>query len=152
MFFPVFTSKILSVNDGPDANMLFHPAAFIALAFFFWNIGDLGGRLATALPFSLGDRPALLFLLSVLRAAYIPLYLLCNIGGRGAIVSSDAFYLIIVQLIFGMTNGWLGASYMMAAGGYVEDEERAAAGGFMGLCLVIGLTTGSFLSFTVAGV
>jgi len=152
MFFPVFTSKILSVNDGPNAGALFHPAAFIAFAFLFWNIGDLSGRLATSLPFTLGDRPFLLFLLAAARAAYILLYLLCNIGGRGAVVPSDAFYLVIVQLIFGLTNGWLGASCMMAAGDYVEDEEREAAGGFMGLCLVIGLAAGSFLSFTVAGV
>ena len=149
MFFPVFTAKITSVNDGPDAALLLHPAAFIPLAFFFWNLGDLGGRVATILPFSLRDRPLVLFLLSVVRAGMVPLYLLCNIGGRGAVVSSDFFYLIVVQLLFGLTNGWLGSSCMMASGDWVDDGEREVAGGFMGLCLVVGLTTGSILSFSI---
>jgi equilibrative nucleoside transporter 1/2/3 len=152
MFFPVFTSKILSNNDGPDAGTLFRPAAFIPLAFFFWNLGDLSGRMATILPFSLNHRPRVLFSLAAGRAALIPLYLLCNIGGRGATVPSDFFYLFVVQLAYGVTNGWIGSSCMMAAGEWVDEGEREAAGGFMGLCLVAGLSLGSFLSFSIANI
>lgn len=152
MFFPVFTAKITSVNESSDSGIWVRPEAFIPLAFLFWNIGDLGGRLSTALPFSLRDKPLALFFLSIARAAWIPLYLLCNIGGRGAVVSSDFFYLIVVQLLYGLTNGWLGSSCMMASGDWVADGEREAAGGFMGLCLVIGLTAGSLLSFSIAGI
>jgi len=150
MFFPVFTTKITSVNEGQDSSIWVRPEAFIPLGFLLWNIGDLGGRLSTALPFSLRDRPSALFMLSVARAAWIPLYFLCNIGGRGAVVSSDLFYLLVVQLLYGLTNGWLGSSCMMASGDWVDEGEREAAGGFMGLCLVIGLTVGSILSFSLA--
>jgi equilibrative nucleoside transporter 1/2/3 len=150
MFFPVFTARILSVNS--DWGLLFQPAAFIPLAFFFWNIGDLTGRMATMLPFSLGGRPLALFLLVVVRAAWLPLYLLCNLDGRGAAVSSDFFYLFIVQLFFGLSNGWLGSSCMVASTKWVDEGEREAAGGFMGLCLVVGLAAGSLLSFTAAKV
>ncbi|CAM1505463.1 Fc.00g111000.m01.CDS01 [Cosmosporella sp. VM-42] len=150
MFMPVFTAKILSVKES--AGLLFHPAAFIPLGFFFWNLGDLSGRMATILPFSLQHKPFALFSLSVARAAILPLYLLCNINGRGAIVSSDFFYLFVVQLLFGLTNGWLGSSCMMASGEWVNEGEREAAGGFMGLCLVAGLTFGSLLSFSVADI
>jgi equilibrative nucleoside transporter 1/2/3 len=150
MFFPVLTAKIVSVH--PDAGGLFRPEAFIPLGFFFWNLGDLGGRMATALPFSLGNRPLVLFLLSVARVGLLPLYFLCNIGGRGAVVNSDFFYLFIVQGLFGLTNGWLGSSCMMAIGQWVDEGEREAAGGFMSLCLVLGLASGSLLSFTVSGV
>ncbi len=62
------------------------------------------------------------------------------------------FYLGVVQVLFGVTNGWLGSSAMMAAGEWVADGEREAAGGFMSLCLVGGLTVGSVLSFTAAGI
>ena len=151
MFYPVFTAKITSVN-GPSAGILFSPAAFIPVAFLFWNLGDLGGRMATILPFSLRHRPFVIFLLSIIRMAFIPLYMLCNIGGRGAAVSSDFFYLFIVQLLYGLSNGWLGSSCMMASGEWVEEGEREAAGGFMGLCLVFGLTIGSLLSFTIADI
>ena len=52
-----------------------------------------------------------------------------------------------MEFPFGLTNGWLGSSAMMAAGEWVDDCEREAAGGFMGLCLVAGLTVGSLMSF-----
>lgn len=151
MFFPVFTPKILSVHP-PEAGRLFQPPAFIPLAFFFWNLGDFLGRMATMLPFSLRHRPVALFGVSILRLLFLPLYLLCNIRGNGAVVNSDFFYLIMVQVPFGFTTGWLGSSSMMAAGEWVDEGEREVAGGFMGLCLVAGLTVGSLLSFTASGI
>ena len=160
MFFPVFTQQITSVrstthddNDNNDSiPRLLQPACFIPLAFLFWNAGDLIGRLVTAIPrFKLLIYwPRVLFLMSVLRVVFIPLYLLCNIHGKGAAVPSDAFYLIIVQFLFGLSNGYLGSTCMMGAGEWVEVEEREAAGGFMGLMRVGGLTVGSLLSFLVA--
>lgn len=152
MFFPVFTTKIVSVRTGHDPSLVFQPPAFIPLAFFFWNLGDLVGRVATILPFSLRHRPVALFGLGVARLLFLPMYLLCNVGGRGAAVDSDFFYLLLVQLPFGLTNGWLGSSAMMAAAEWVDESEREAAGGFMSLCLVAGLTVGSLLSFTVSGI
>ncbi|KAL2024444.1 hypothetical protein VTK56DRAFT_8255 [Thermocarpiscus australiensis] len=161
MFFPVFTGKILSVHDDDGARGsrgggrgVFAPGAFIPLGFFFWNLGDLLGRVAGALPcfLSLRRRPRALFAVGVARVVFLPMYLLCNLHGRGAVVESDLFYLLVVQFPFGLTNGWLGSSAMMAAGEFVGDGEREAAGGFMGLCLVLGLTVGSWLSFTVAGI
>ena len=155
MFFPVFTAKILSVHDSAGGGGgLFSPGAFIPLGFFFWNLGDLAGRVSAVLPpFAwLRARPRVLFGFGVLRWAFLPLYLLCNLHGRGAVVESDLFYLGVVQFPFGLTNGWLGSSAMMAAGEWVGEDEREAAGGFMGMCLVGGLALGSVLSFTAAGV
>lgn len=152
MFFPVFTSKILSVRNPETDGRLFEPGAFIPLAFFFWNLGDLLGRVATMLPFSLRHKPLALFGISVARLVFLPLYLLCNIRGKGAVIGSDLFYLLVIQFPFGLTNGWLGSSAMMAAGEWVGEGEREAAGGFMGTCLVAGLTVGSLLSFTANGV
>jgi solute carrier family 29 (equilibrative nucleoside transporter), member 1/2/3 len=121
MFYPVFSAKITSVNWPRSGGALLSPAVFIPLAQLFWNSGDLAGRVLTALPFSLGHRPFVLFLMSVVRVAWIPLYMLCNVGG-------------------------------MAASSWVDEGEREAAGSFMGLCLVFGLTVGSLLTFTVADI
>ncbi|KAL4768823.1 nucleoside transporter-domain-containing protein [Aspergillus nidulans var. acristatus] len=152
MMFPVYTSKIESVNDGPSSPRLFHPAAFIPLAFFFWNAGDLLGRTLVIKPrYSLAHRPWALFILAIARSGFIPLYLLCNVSGRGAIVTSDFFYLFIVQGLFGITNGYLSSCCMMGAGYFVSAEEREPAGGFMSLMLVAGLATGSLLSFLASG-
>jgi len=152
MVFPVFTQEIESVRPPSGAPRLFEPSSFIPLAFLFWNTGDLIGRLLTGIPaLRLTYKPKMLFVFSIARVVFIPLYLLCNIHGRGAKVDSDFFYLGVVQLLFGVTNGYLGSSCMMGAVEWVDSDEREAAGGFMGLCLVAGLTVGSLLSFLVAG-
>lgn len=149
MLFPVFTQEIYSVRPADTAPRLFRPACFIPLAFLLWNAGDLVGRLLTA-KFAAVRYPRALFFLSVSRFVFTPLYLLCNIHGRGAAISSDFFYLFVVQFLFGITNGYLGSCCMMGASEWVDALEREAAGGFMGLMLVGGLTAGSLLSFLVA--
>ncbi|KAI1353138.1 putative nucleoside transporter protein [Xylaria sp. FL0043] len=151
MFFPVFTPKILSVTPSSEGSTLLQPAVFIPLGFFFWNFGDLIGR-SVPLVVSLRHKPVVLFGFGIARSAFLPLYLLCNLHGRGAVVNSDLFYLLLVQLPFGLTNGWLASDCMMAAGEWVDENEREASGGFMSLCLTAGLTAGSLLSFTAAGI
>ncbi|KAF2154808.1 nucleoside transporter family [Myriangium duriaei CBS 260.36] len=152
MQFPVYTQKIVSVVPVDKASRILYPPSFIPLAFLFWNAGDLIGRILTAFPkLLLTRRPHALFVLGLARLIWIPLYQLCNIRGRGAVISSDFFYLVVVQLLFGISSGYIGSSCMMGAGEWVEPEEREAAGGFMGLCLVLGLAVGSFLSFFVSG-
>ncbi|KAK4624326.1 Nucleoside transporter FUN26 [Fulvia fulva] len=152
MVFPVFTQRIVSVRPPQDQPPILQPASFIPLALLFWNMGDLAGRMITAVPsLSLTRRPRLVFVMALLRIVWVGGYHLCNIRGEGAIVNSDFFYLVVIQLLFGMSNGYLGSTCMIAAGEWVEDEEREAAGGFMGLCLVAGLTVGSLLSFFITG-
>ncbi|PLB54831.1 hypothetical protein P170DRAFT_398617 [Aspergillus steynii IBT 23096] len=151
MTFPVFTAEIESVRDPSTRSRIFDSPIFIPLGFFFWNVGDLVGRMLVLIPsISLAHRPWALFCLSIARVAFIPLYLLCNIRGRGASVPSDFFYLVIVQLLFGVSNGYLGSSCMMGAGHWVSEDEREPTGAFMGLMLVGGLTAGSLLSFGVS--
>lgn len=146
MFFPVYTAQITSTHPTPTPRYL-HAPIFIPLAFLIWNTGDLLGRLSTLLPSSLPSRPRALFVFALARAVFLPLYALSNVSGRGSWVNSDLFYLIVVQLGFGLTNGWLASSAMMGATGAVGEEEREAAGAFMGFNLVAGLTAGSLLSF-----
>ena len=146
MVFPVFTVSIQSVNSTPSA--IFIPAAFL-----MWNLGDLLGRLITLFPtINLTHYPFALFCFAMSRFIFIPLYMLCNLGGNGAVIKSDLFYLVVVQLLFGLTSGYIGSNCMMAIPEWVKEEEREAAGGYMGLCLVAGLTAGSLLSFAVGGV
>ncbi|KAK1808474.1 hypothetical protein LTR12_017168 [Friedmanniomyces endolithicus] len=141
MVSPVFTQRIVSVRPPSQQPAILQPACFIPLAYLFWNTGDLVGRLLTAIPsLSLVRRPKLLLFLAGSRIIFPGLYYLCNIRGRGAVVNSDFFYLVIVQLLFGITNGYLGSICMIGASEWVAPEEREAAGGFMGLCLVAGLT------------
>lgn len=162
MVFPVFTSEITSVHqhDTPQ-HPLTHPTTFIPLAFLLWNLGDLLGRVLVAIPscsLSVSPhrpnshrRPRLVFILSLARLVFIPLYLLCNVRDRGAVVESDLFYLVFVQLLFGLSNGYLGSCAMMGAGEWAAEDEKEAAGVFMSLMLVGGLTVGSLGSFLISG-
>ncbi|KAE8350297.1 nucleoside transporter-domain-containing protein [Aspergillus coremiiformis] len=153
MIFPIFTAEIESVRDPQASSRLFQPAVFIPLAFFFWNAGDLAGRMLVLIPrISLAHRPFVLFIFAIARIGFLPLYLLCNIRGREAAVKSDFFYLFIVQLLFGLSNGYLGSSCMMGASQWVPEDEREPAGGFMSLMLVAGLAAGSLLSFFLSSV
>lgn len=177
MLFPVFTAEILSTT--PDASPLLRPAVFIPLSFLVWNTGDLLGRLVPLIHrLSLAERPRILFCLSVARVVFIPTYYLCNIQrggssndtstisfllerttniataagtGTGIGTYGDFFYLFIVQFPFGLSNGYIGSCCMMGATSesFVREEQREAAGSFMGLCLVLGLTVGSLASFLV---
>ncbi|KFY30730.1 hypothetical protein V493_01709 [Pseudogymnoascus sp. VKM F-4281 (FW-2241)] len=149
MFFPVYTAKITSTHSPPTPRYL-HAPIFIPLAFLIWNTGDLLGRLSTLLPSSLPSRPRTLFGFAILRALFLPLYALSNVSGRGAWVKSDLFYLVVVQMGFGLSNGWVASSAMMGATAAVGEAEREAAGAFMGFNLVAGLTAGSLLSFAAA--
>ncbi|KAJ5129294.1 uncharacterized protein N7515_005333 [Penicillium bovifimosum] len=149
MVFPVYTAEIQSVND-PTSSRIYDPSVFVPLALLVWNLGDLIGRLGVAIPgISLGEYPQMAAVVAIARMMFIPMYQLCNINGHGAVVKSDTFY-FLVQLLFGVTNGYLGTSCMMGASHWVVADERAAAGGFMSLILVGGLAAGSLLSFFVA--
>lgn len=156
MLYAVYTASIHSIHESIDtshtSSKLNSFAVFVPLAFFFWNLGDLLGRLMTALPnCNLSARPRFLFWFSLIRVVWVPMYYLCNIRNRGATVQSDVFYLVIIQFLFGLSNGWLGSNCMMGASSVqgLEEDAKEAAGGAMSMCLVAGLTAGSFLSFLV---
>lgn len=149
MFYPVFTQQITSVNQG-DLPRILQPTSFIPLSMLIWNIGDLLGRVISAMPsLSITSRPHLMLTLAVARVFLVPLYLLCNVKNHGAIVNSDLFYFLL-QLVYGTTNGFMGTMGMMGAVEYVDVHEREAAGAFMTLMLTGGLTVGSLLSFIAA--
>lgn len=115
-----------------------------------FNLGDLAARMVVGLPgLSIGQYPQIAAVLSISRVMFIPLYQLCNINGRGAVIKSDFFY-FAVQFLFGATNGYLGTGCMMGINHWVLADERPAAGGFMSMVLVGGLAAGSLLSFSVA--
>lgn len=164
MVFPVFTAKVNSVHyqQGQESgSRFFRPEVFIPLAFLFWNVGDLLGRLSPVIP-PLGRTaryPRALFTFAVARLLFIPLYLACNLHGKatdgsstGFVIKSDFFYLFIIQFGFGLTNGFLGSVCMMCTNQYVEVEERGPAAGFMSMMLVAGLASGSLLSFFFSSV
>ena len=80
---------------------------------------------------------------------FIPLFLTCNIhpGKKEPFIKSDLWY-ILLQLLFGISNGQLCTSAFMVVGDYCDtDDEKEAAGGFTTVFLSTGLAVGSVLSY-----
>ncbi|KAG0647438.1 Nucleoside transporter FUN26 [Hyphodiscus hymeniophilus] len=146
---PVFASKIHSLTPEVNAPTILRREAFIPLAIVLWNIGDLLGSMFSVFFKSLTRLPYLLFFLSLARMGFIPLYLICNIDGKGSPLG-NWFYLFVVQFLFGLTHGCISALSMSGVPRWVEPEEREAAGAFMGLSLVFGLVAGSGLGLLAA--
>lgn len=138
LVYPVFASTVES-SSGYRYNL------FVPLVFFVWNWGDLTGRLLCLYDSLVIVRPLSLISYSIVRLAMIPLFLLCNIHGRGYI-KSDVLYLLL-QFLYGVTNGHLASSALMSPPNFVAPHEREAAGGFMTTFLSVGLALGSLLSF-----
>ncbi|KAH8153088.1 uncharacterized protein LAJ45_02675 [Morchella importuna] len=129
MAFPVYTQLIVSVRPlTPDTPRLFTPDVFIPLSFLIWNLGDLGGRLLCGV-YQWRGRPEALTLMALARVVFVPALAACNVRGEGALV--------------GVMCGTGAAPEVVGRG------EREAVGGFMGLCLVVGLAAGSAASFLV---
>ena len=62
-------------------------------------------------------------------------------------INSDIWY-ILLQLLFGISNGQLCTSCFMIVGDYCDnDDEKEAAGGFTTVFLSVGLAVGSLLSY-----
>ncbi|KAH9220774.1 nucleoside transporter-domain-containing protein [Leptodontidium sp. 2 PMI_412] len=147
----VFVTKITSVVPRDGAPTLLRPEAFIPLSIVLWNIGDFLGSLGAVSSRFLIRRPFLIFVLSLARIAFIPMYLMCNIDERGSF-AGDWFYLVCVQFMFGVTHGWLSGASMMGVPVWVPEEDREEAGAFMGMTLVSGLVAGSILGLIVSRV
>jgi len=148
---PVFVAKITSVVPVDTAPTILQPQTFIPLAIVLWNIGDLlGSVLAVSSQFLIRHR-LVIFILSLARVGFIPLYLICNVDGRGSF-AGDWFYLVIVQFLFGVTHGWLSGASMMGVPVWIAEEDREDAGAFMGMTFVAGLVAGSILGLMAARV
>ncbi|KAL7271300.1 hypothetical protein RUND412_005952 [Rhizina undulata] len=130
MAFPVFTQAIVSVRDPADASRFFQPDVFIPWGFLLWNVGDLLGRIICGFEALTASNPKIILACSLARTLFIPAYFLCNIKGEGAVIDSDLFYWLL-QLGFGVSNGWVGSNAMMVAPAYVGNDEKEASGGFM---------------------
>lgn len=140
LIFPVFASSVESQTISKKL--------FIPLAFLVWNIGDLFGRILCASPYFLIKQEKKLIAYSVARVVFIPLFLMCNIKNRGSSVGDTGY--LLIQLLFGLTNGQLFSSSYMCVGGLLDTEgEQQAAAAFTALLINVSLLVGSLASFGV---
>lgn len=150
LLFPVFASVVESVNTDLKFFLL-QKSIYIPFIYLVWNLGDLLGRILCGAANSrvLIQNPKVLIWYSVGRLVFIPLFLTCNIHPKTstALIPSDLWY-ILLQFLFGLSNGQLCTSCFMVVGDHCDDDdEREAAGGFTTVFLSVGLAAGSLLSY-----
>eukprot|EP00088_Acartia_fossae_P026451 TRINITY_DN2728_c0_g1_i3.p1 TRINITY_DN2728_c0_g1~~TRINITY_DN2728_c0_g1_i3.p1 ORF type:complete len:453 (+),score=98.00 TRINITY_DN2728_c0_g1_i3:47-1360(+) len=148
--FPAVTVRVVStVSEGSWPTTFFIPVC----CFVLFNVGDyLGRQMAEWIQWPKPGRKESVFVLalSLLRIAFLPLFLLCNLAPESrtimpVVIESDTAY-IIIMAIFSISNGYIGSICMMCAPQTVKESEAQTAASLMVALLGIGLGTGAFLS------
>lgn len=152
LIFPVFASLVESNNELTGI-WYYQKKIFIPFIYLIWNLGDLLGRILCGFPKCkmLITKPKILISYSLARLIFIPLFLTCNLhskdGISSATIQSDLWY-ILLQLLFGISNGQLCTSCFMIVRDYCDtDDEKEAAGGFTSVFLSVGLSAGALFSY-----
>ncbi|CAI5739027.1 unnamed protein product [Hyaloperonospora brassicae] len=116
-----------------------------------YNYGDFFGRvLTTAAAYELVNSKWC-FGLSILRLAFIPLLLMGVAGTSLYAFGHDDMtaisYNVILNLLIGLSNGFLSTITMGIGPRLVSLEDRESSGAIMVFCLFLGIAGGSTLGF-----
>ncbi|TRY69151.1 hypothetical protein TCAL_02182 [Tigriopus californicus] len=156
--FPAITVLIQSRFNDHDptskswADLYFTPVT----CFLLFNVGDYLGRiLSSRLKWPGPNRRGKLFLLmaSILRIGFIPLFMFCNVApdrrSLPVVFHSDMVY-VLFMATFAVSNGYLGNICMLHGPKLFHSSElQESAAMMLVACLVLGTSTGSFLSYPI---
>ncbi|GAA6029782.1 hypothetical protein JCM8097_001047 [Rhodosporidiobolus ruineniae] len=155
--FPSITATIQSVHAGqPDAKLLQSPALFVPLGFAVFAAGDWLGRVLPQWEKLAFTNWKALWVATVARIVFIPLFLLCNQtagGDSNPLIKSDILFFLIM-LLFAISNGYISTLLMLAAvlEPSLDEDEIDIASPSMAFYLTAGLAFGSFASFGVRAI
>jgi solute carrier family 29 (equilibrative nucleoside transporter), member 1/2/3 len=147
--FPSIVVKVASVSKEVN---LFTTVLFVPVGFLVFNLGDFIGRSLAGIPWFTRLPKIWLHVLTLTRIIFIPIFMISNIQSATTLVHTphlimnDAAFFIFYTL-FGFSNGYLGTLYMIKAPSTVLDDAKELVGLVMVLCVISGLTAGSFFSF-----
>ncbi|ODQ53691.1 hypothetical protein SAICODRAFT_30021 [Saitoella complicata NRRL Y-17804] len=140
--FPAFTSSI-----APASGSALTGGYFTALGFLIWNSGDVLGRTITLRVVDILSHETLA-IASVMRILFLPLFVSCNVRGKGAIFPSD-MYFFMVMFLFGGTNGLVSTASIVKSGQTVAADLKEATGSLVSMLVCLGLLCGSLCSFAI---
>ena len=147
--FPAITVLIVSENkceNNGHGNRIYNDL-FIPFMLFLFNLFDFLGRVS-ANHVMAWVTPHNMWVPTLLRLAFFPLVLFCNIDGTVLPIAfnSDVLAMVILSAL-GLTNGLLASLAMMAGPASVAPRHKSIAATVMLFSLTMGLCCGSFLSF-----
>nr|XP_027205339.1 equilibrative nucleoside transporter 4-like [Dermatophagoides pteronyssinus] len=135
--FPGIESEIYSCRYGD-----WFPIILMAI----FNLTDFFGKLISTLFFRINPKYLLLF--ASIRFILIPLFA-WSIMPRSEPFFSNTFWPILFSILLGTTNGIFGSLPMILAPFKVSEQWREITGNLMTFSYVIGLTAGSFASYSL---
>ncbi|KAJ0407720.1 hypothetical protein P43SY_009057 [Pythium insidiosum] len=148
--FPGLTSLLHS--SSPERGRLFRDL-FVPALFVVVNVSDLVGRWTANWWSALSGRQ--LLGMTVLRAAFIPLLMVCNLQNNHdqvitrVVFESDIFPLLFVVVLL-YSNGVLFTQALMLYPSALRgSKEKEMGGTIMFFLLTLGLTTGSLVTFVL---
>lgn len=162
-YFPTMVSEIRSNNffwSSPEdeCKMQTFSANFFKLGILMmFNIGDYVGRSATNWPgcsfgINKDNSGFRVVLMALARVFFYAIFNACNINGTaedGNFMHTD-LWAILMMLLFGITNGYVGGYAMQYAPEMVKrDVDKGPCGGLVLIFLTAGLLTGAISSFAV---
>ena len=153
--FPAVTVLVESTNAdqaGAWEKVYFVPV----VCFLFYNIGDYLGRLIAGSSRGPKICSKLALALSLVRVAFVPLMLFCNLAPTvrrhiPVYFDSDTAYIVIMFLL-SMSNGYLTSIVMVNAPKKVLPHEQQTASNLMVGLLGLGLITGAMLSAALVNI
>ncbi|XP_062892193.1 equilibrative nucleoside transporter 2-like [Mobula hypostoma] len=144
--FPAITAKVSSQMEEGQWKEYFTPVA----CFLLFNIMDWLGRSITAV-YMWPRRRVPLLVMVLLRVAFIPLFVFCNVKERlhgFTVFQHDGWY-ILFMILFAFSNGYLVTLCMCYAPKQVSTRDAETAGAIMAFFLSLGLALGAALSFAI---
>ena len=145
--FPAIMAGISSTNKG-DGSIWDNELFSTLVVFLLFNTGDWIGRILAGVVKIVDEKSKWLMILCIARIVFIPLFLMCNYEHRLLpYVFNHDFWPIIINVLFSVSNGYLGSLGMMYGPKMVSIEYGETAGTMMSLFLQLGLTFGACLSF-----
>jgi hypothetical protein len=146
--FPALTVFLQSQSRCKESSPRLLNDLYVPLFFLLYNAGDFTGRVLAGWVQALGPRSILPAALA--RAAFVPLFLLCNNANSQlpVVFASDAWP-ISFMVLMAVSNGYVASSAMMLGPSLVDSRDKNLAGTVMIFTLTLGLMIGSVLSFSV---
>jgi solute carrier family 29 (equilibrative nucleoside transporter), member 1/2/3 len=135
------------MTGSPLADIYFLPV----LNYLLFNIGDYVGRILSGWIKRPANKPRLVAFLSVVRIAFIPAFLFCNITQKHPLpilIHSDEIF-ILLMTAFSISNGYIANISLIYAPSVVEEHEKEMTSSMMAAFMGVGLTIGSAISFVL---
>lgn len=144
----VYPAVVVLVTPQVDHPSFWTSKFFLPICcFFIFNLCDFLGRYLGRFGLLPREKASVLLVVAVLRVAFIPIFLLCNVHPRHLpVVFESQYYYIAFMIAFGLTNGYLVLNVFVNGPLSVPVAYRKLSGFFLMLFLGLGLTLGSFTS------